>query len=131
MVTNSEHRRRPAVMMDVARLAGVSHQTVSRVLNNSSSVSELTRQRVLEAIAQLDYRRNGVARALVTRRSHTLGVISFDTTLYGPVSTLFSIEEAARDAGYVVSVASLRRMDTAEILEAVDRLMAQSVEGIL
>lgn len=130
-VMSSEPKRRPAVMMDVARLAGVSHQTVSRVLNNSSSVSELTRERVLQAIAQLDYRRNGAARALVTRRSHTVGVISFDTTLYGPVSTLFALEEAARDAGYVVSVASLRRMDRTEILDAVDRLIAQSVEGIL
>ena len=52
---------------------------------------------------QLDYRPNSVARALVTGRSNTLGVVSFDTTLYGPASTLFGIEQAAHEAGYFVT----------------------------
>ena len=57
--------------------------------------------------------------------------VSFGTTLYGPVSTLFAVEKAARDAGYGVSVASLRHPGRAGVLDAVDRLVAQSVEGIL
>ena len=102
-------RRRAAVMADVAKLAGVSHQTVSRVINDSAHVRPETRDRVLEAMRKLDYRPNSVARALVTGRSKTLGVVSFDTTLFGPASTLFGIERAAHDAGYFVSIVSLGR----------------------
>src|SRR3954464_12409348 len=97
---------RAVVMADVARLAGVSQQTVSRVLNDSPHVRPDTRTRVLEAVRKLGYRPNRVARALVTGRSRTLGVVGFDTTLHGPASTLFGIESAAHDAGYAVSVAS-------------------------
>src|SRR5689334_24076003 len=95
----SAKRGRPPGMMDVARLAGVSHQTVSRVLNEHPSVSDDTRRRVETAIVQLGYRRNTAARALVTRRTSTLGVVSVDTSQYGPAHTIFGIEEAARRAG--------------------------------
>ncbi|MCM2430663.1 LacI family DNA-binding transcriptional regulator [Streptomyces sp. RKAG337] len=121
---------RPPVMADVARVAGVSHQTVSRVLNGASHVREETRDRVLAAIRQLDYRPNSAARALVTRRSQTLGVVSFGSVLYGPASMLDGIEQAARSAGYFVSVASLRSLDSRSVQEAVDRLRDQGVEGI-
>ena len=100
--------RRSAVMADVAKLAGVSHQTVSRVINDSTHVRPETRDRVLAAMRRLDYRPNTAARALVTGRSRTLGVVSFDTTLYGPASTLFAIEQAAHAAGYFISIVSLR-----------------------
>ena len=101
--------RRTAVMADVAKLAGVSHQTVSRVINDSTHVRPETKQRVLDAMRQLDYRPNPAARALVTGRSGTLGVVSFDTTLYGPGSTLFAIEQAAHAAGYFLSPFSAAR----------------------
>src|SRR3954451_18973511 len=100
-------RKRRPVMSDVARLAGVSHQTVSRVINDNRHVRAETRERVELAMRQLDYRPNSVARALVTGRSKTLGVVSFDTTLYGPASTLYGIERAAHDAGYFITIASL------------------------
>jgi DNA-binding LacI/PurR family transcriptional regulator len=122
---------RQPVMADVARLAGVSHQTVSRVLNDNPHVKRETRERVLDAIRELDYRPNSAARALVTRRSQTLGVVSFDTTLYGPASMLYGIEQAARSAGYFVSIASLRSLDERSVQEAVDRLRDQAVEGVL
>src|SRR5450432_3739667 len=80
-------------MADVAQIAGVSHQTVSRVLNDHPAVRPETRDRVLAAIEMLGYRRNSAARALVTKRSQTIGVISFDTTLFGPASTLYGIEQ--------------------------------------
>src|ERR1044071_9553261 len=86
---------RAATMADVARTPGLSHQTVSRVLNDHPSVRPDTRARVLKAIVELGYRRNPAARALVTRRSQTIGVVSFDTTLYGPASKLAGIEHAA------------------------------------
>ena len=126
-----ESRRRTAVMADVARLAGVSHQTVSRVINDSAHVRAETRARVLAAMRTLDYRPNPAARALVTGRSRTLGVVSFDTTLYGPASTLFAIEQAAHAAGYFITIVSLLAMDRASVLGAVDRLRVQGVDGIL
>jgi DNA-binding LacI/PurR family transcriptional regulator len=124
-------RPRAVVMSDVARLAGVSQQTVSRVLNDSPHVRPATRARVLDAIGKLGYRPNRLARALVTGRSRTLGVLSFDTTLYGPASTLFAIERAAHDAGYLVSIASLRAPDAASLRRGVERLLEQGVEGVL
>jgi len=124
-------KRRPAVMADVAELAGVSHQTVSRVLNDSPHVRGETREKVLEAIRQLDYRPNSVARALVTGRSNTLGVVSFDTTLYGPASTLLGIEEAAHDAGYAVTISSLRSLNRDTVLAAIEQLRDQGVDGVM
>ena len=124
-------RRRTAVMADVAKLAGVSHQTVSRVINDSAHVRPETRRRVLAAMRQLDYRPNPAARALVTGRSRTLGVVSFDTTLYGPASTLFGIEQAAHAAGYFITVASLLALDRASVTSAIERLRIQGVDGIL
>jgi len=121
---------RPPVMADVARLAGVSHQTVSRVLNNHPNVRPLTRERVLAAIRELAYRPNAAARTLVTRRTHTLGVISFDTMLYGPASMLYGFERAAHDS-YFVSIASLPALDRGSMLDAVDRFLGQGVEGIV
>jgi DNA-binding LacI/PurR family transcriptional regulator len=122
---------RPAVMADVARRAGVSHQTVSRVLNDHPNVRESTRDRVLKAIDELAYRRNSTARALVTRRSQTLGVVAFDTTLYGPASTLFGIEQAARDSGYFLSIVSLKTITRNSVSEALGRLAEQAVEGLI
>jgi len=121
---------RPPVMADVARLAGVSHQTVSRVLNEHPNVRPLTRDRVLSAIRELAYRPNAAARTLVTRRTHTLGVITADTMLYGPTSMLYGFERAAHDA-YFVSVASLPALDRRSMLDAVDRFLGQGIEGII
>jgi DNA-binding LacI/PurR family transcriptional regulator len=128
---SAARRQRPAVMADVAKLAGVSHQTVSRVLHDSPHVRSDTRERVLDAMRKLEYRPNTVARALVMGRSRTLGVVAWDTTLYGPASTLFGIERAAHDAGYFVSIISLRSLDRASVLSAVERLRDQGVDGIV
>jgi DNA-binding LacI/PurR family transcriptional regulator len=124
-------RPRAAVMADVAKLAGVSHQTVSRVINGSEHVRGDTRERVEAAMRKLDYRPNSVARALATGKSKTLGVVSFDTTLFGPASTLFGIERAAHRAGYFVSIVSLLALDRTSVLNAVERLRTQGVDGIL
>ena len=117
-------------MADVARLAGVSHQTVSRVLNEHPNVRPLTRDKVLAAIRELAYRPNAAARTLVTRRTHTLGVITADTMLYGPTSMLYGFERAAHDT-YFVSVASLPALDRRSMLDAVERFLGQGIEGII
>lgn len=122
---------RAPVMADVARIAGVSHQTVSRVLNDHPNVRPTTRDRVLAAIRELGYRPNAAARTLVTRRTHTLGVISFNTTLYGPASMLYGIEQAAKQHDYFVTVAALAALDRRSVLDAVERLRDQAVEGII
>ncbi|MBV1853212.1 LacI family DNA-binding transcriptional regulator [Catellatospora tritici] len=122
---------RAAVMIDVARLAGVSHQTVSRVLNNHPSVREETRERVLRAVAQLNYRPNALARGLAGRRSRVIGVVSFDTILYGPAATLLGVERAARRAGYGISIVALEQLDRAGVATAVDALTEQSVAGVV
>ena len=129
-MTSLPDDKRPPVMADVARLAGVSHQTVSRVLNDHPNVRAHTRDRVLAAIRELAYRPNAAARTLVTRRTHTLGVISVDTMLYGPTSMLYGFERAAHDA-YFVSIASLPALDRASMLEAVERFVGQGIEGII
>jgi len=123
-------RRSPAIT-DVAKLAQVSHQTVSRVLNEHASVTPLTRARVLAAIERLGYRPNAAARALATGHSKTLGAVTLNTTFFGPVSTLYGIEQAARLAGYFLSVVSLRSIDRGSVRDAVGRLADQHVEGIV
>lgn len=127
--TTSGPTARP-VMADVARVAGVSHQTVSRVLNDHPNVSPGTRAGVLAAIRALGYRPNAAARSLVTGRTNTIGVISFDTTLYGPASMLYGIERAAHP-NYSVAIASLPNLDRSSMLEAAERFLGQGVEGII
>jgi len=122
--------RSPA-MTDVARLAGVSHQTVSRVLNDHPNVREQTRLRVRAAIAELGYRPNKAARALVTGRSQLLGVVAQNSTLYGPASLLAAFEQAAAEAGFAVSVGSVGRLDRESIAGAVERHLDQRVAGLV
>jgi DNA-binding LacI/PurR family transcriptional regulator len=118
-------------MSDVGRLAGVSHQTVSRVLNGSPRVRPETRQRVISAMRELGYRPNSIARALATGRTNMLGVVGFDTTLYGPASVLFGIERAAHEEGYLMIVASLKALDRGSVADAIERLRLRGVDGIL
>jgi len=124
-------RRRPTAMADVARLAGVSHMTVSRVLNDHPNVRPQTRQRVLDAIRQLDFRPNSAARTLATRRSNTLGIVTVDTTLFGPASMVYGFEQAAREAGYFVAMSSVRSPTPTSVVRALNRLREQGVEGVV
>ncbi len=119
------------VMSDVARLAGVSHMTVSRVINEPWRVRGATRDRVQSAIRTLGYRPNSAARSLATRKSRMIGVLALNTTLIGPASTLHGIEEAAQEAGYFVSVASAQRLTTEALRASVHRLVDQSVDGVV
>jgi DNA-binding LacI/PurR family transcriptional regulator len=117
-------------MADVAKLAGVSQQTVSRVINGSAGVHPRTRERVSAAVKLLDYQPNTTARALATGRSRTLGVVRVDTALYAPASTLYGIERAAHAAGYAVSVAS-RALEAGSTMATTERLRSSGVDGIL
>ncbi|HEY0188688.1 MAG TPA: LacI family DNA-binding transcriptional regulator [Cellulomonas sp.] len=118
-------------MSDVAALAGVSHQTVSRVLNEHPSVRPETRARVQQAILELGYRRNSAARTLVTRRSGTLGVVTTASAHHGPTATLLGLESAARAVGYYVSVAALDRVDAEALHGVLEHFLDQAVEGVV
>lgn len=122
--------RAPA-MTDVARLAGVSHQTVSRVLNGHPNVREHTRLRVRAAIAELGYRPNETARALVTGRTQLIGVIAPNSTLYGPSSLLAAFELAAAEAGFTVSLRRVKVLDRESIASAVEHHRGLRVAGIV
>ena len=130
-MTRTTGRPRHPVMADVAALAGVSHQTVSRVLNDHPYVTPETRERVTRAIAELGYRRNPAARALATRRSRVLGVVTTGTSQFGPANTLMGMEEQARAAGYFVSFVSLQQVDRAGLLAALEHLSEAGVDGVV
>ncbi len=121
---------RPPGMMDVARRAGVSHQTVSRVLNDAGSVRPATREKVLKAIEELGYRRNLSARALVTHHTRILGVVVAQGGYFGPGSTSSAIQTAARSRGYATMVASVSGGTAEEVSSAVSMLVDHGVEGI-
>lgn len=123
--------QRPPGMTDVARLAGVSHQTVSRVLNDSDRVRPATRERVEEAIRELGYRRNLTARTLVTRRSRVIGVIVAESGYHGPNMTSAAIQTAARERGYATLVAAIRDTSHDEVSQVLDLLRDHAVEGIV
>lgn len=118
-------------MSDVAATAGVSHQTVSRVLNGSELVKEETRVRVLAAIAELGYRRNNAARLLATNRSHRIGMISAHLVLHGPSMIAVSVQEAGHKAGYDVSLVAVENFSSESLRDAVGRLLDEAVEAIV
>jgi DNA-binding LacI/PurR family transcriptional regulator len=122
--------RAPSIR-DVARLAGVSHQTVSRVLNGHSSIRPETKQRVLDVMDELHYRPNRAARALVTSRSATLGVLSASSTQYGPASSIRALERAARAEGYFVNTVNVGGYDADEIEAALSYLQGLGIEGLV
>lgn len=123
--------RRPPRLEDVASRAGVSHQTVSRVVNNHPNVSKATRERVEAAIAELGYRRNTAARSLVTRRSQIIGVLGTELAQYGPANTLLGVQQAARETGYFVSIAALKDSGADSIADAVRYFTDQGADGII
>jgi DNA-binding LacI/PurR family transcriptional regulator len=115
-------------MADVASRAGVSHQTVWRVLNGSAVVRPATRERVLAAVEELGYRRNLAARHLVTNRSMAIGVLGPATAHFGPTSSMYAVEHALRDAGYRALLVSA---EPDESRSALDGLLDQSVEALV
>lgn len=122
---------RPTTMHEVARLAQVSPMTVSRVATGRGRVSTLTRQRVENAMQQLRYTPNIAARALVSGRSRTIGVITFDTSQYGPGAALLGIEHAAREQGYGVSISTLPDLSRTSMAEAMVMFLQRSADGIM
>lgn len=124
-------RRRPASMADVARHAGVSSQTVSRVANGLSNVDDTTRDRVLASMRAVGYRPNGAARALKYGRFHTVGVIMFTLETLGNVRTLDAIATEAAAADYTVTLMPVPDPTMGAVSGAYRRLSEQAVDGII
>jgi DNA-binding LacI/PurR family transcriptional regulator len=116
---------------DVARLAGVSQKTVSRVFNDEPNVTEETRNRVLAAARQLGYRPNSAARTLLTGRTYRIGVVSLGTALFGPSSLLVALERAARATRYSLTVANTFEDDATGVASAVESLLGRGVDAII
>lgn len=130
-MSETERVRAPNIR-DVAARAGVSYQTVSRVLNNSPSIKPSTKERVLAVIQEMGYRPNQAARALVTSRSRTIGVLSAQNdAYYGPTTAINAIEQAARQAGYRLSITNINSGDYASIQSGLDHLLSQSIEALV
>jgi DNA-binding LacI/PurR family transcriptional regulator len=124
-------RRRGPSMADVAREAGVSGQTVSRVSNGRSNVDEETRTRVLAAMRKLGYRPNSAARALRSGQFRNLGVIMFTLSSFGNMRTLDSIAIAAAGAGYSITLIPVGHPTQGEVSIAFTRLNEQAVDGVI
>ena len=126
---------RAPVIADVARVAGVSVPTVSRVLTGSTPVSADKRERVMAAIRELGYRPNASARALVSGRRSMIAIVAGDTTRYGYSTTIRGIEETARAAGYLVVITVVEASEDGTpdvaIEAALDLVLGQPVAGVV
>jgi DNA-binding LacI/PurR family transcriptional regulator len=116
---------------DVANLAGVSHQTVSRVLNNHPNLKASTREKVEEAIRELKYRPNQAARQLVTSQSKLIGMLLTESELYGPSSILNAMEREARGAGYSVLSISIDADKPDSWREGIEQLSRLDIDGVI
>jgi DNA-binding LacI/PurR family transcriptional regulator len=114
----------------VAAVAGVSHMTVSRVLNDHPNIKESTRKKVLEVIEQLNYRPNTAARALATQKNRRIGVMIESAREFGPLYTLRAVEDAARNAGYGVTSVPLSEHGALAAQDAVDYLISQGIDAV-
>lgn len=122
---------RAVSMNQIAKMAGVSHQTVSRVINGGSGVRPKTRERVEEVIQRTGYIPNTAARTLVTNRSGMIGVVAVGSFLFGPTHTLTTIEQAARKRNYATLLATVKEDSQTEFLRVVNTFLQRSVDVII
>jgi len=122
---------RGVVMVDVARVAGVSQKTVSRVVNGAPHVRPHVRERVKKAIEELGYRPNSAAQALARERSHTIGVLALGTRFFGPSRRVFTLEHEARRLGYTMALTSVPDLSARSVADGIDALLQRGVEGLV
>ncbi|HET6486670.1 MAG TPA: LacI family DNA-binding transcriptional regulator, partial [Spirochaetia bacterium] len=122
--------RRPPTIKDVAARAGVTVTTVSRCLNRRGYMSEATRVRIQQAMTDLDYVPNEIARSLLRRRSSIIGLIipTANHPFFGQLTT--SIEARAYEAGYKLMLCD-SRLDSEKESQYIDMLIRHQVDGII
>ena len=118
-------------IVQVAEAAGVSTQTVSRVVNNITGVLPETRERVQAAVKRLRYRPNVIARSLSQIRTRTLGVVTAGLDFFGPSKTLVGIERKANEEGFSLSLHLLHRPETDDVQSVIDGFISRQVDGII
>jgi DNA-binding LacI/PurR family transcriptional regulator len=128
--SDSQNGRKP-VIADVARLAGVSVPTVSRVLTGHIPVSEERRQRVLDAIEQLQYRPSSLARALKSGERRMIAILTSSTELYGYMRTIAGVERAAQEVGYSVVISTVKSANPDDAAAALAPVLEQQVAGAI
>jgi LacI family transcriptional regulator len=124
-------RNSRATIKEVASEAGVSTQTVSRVINNRPDVSPETRKNVQEIIDRLGYQPSALARSLIRQRSYTLGVVTAGLKYIGPSRTLSGITSAAEEAGYSLLLKELPHFSANNIAPIFQTLLSRHVDGII
>jgi DNA-binding LacI/PurR family transcriptional regulator len=124
-------KNRRITMSEVADLAGVSYQTVSRVVNGMRDVAPATRKRVLKLLGEVGYRPNLTARQLASQQSSVVGVVTFGTRLHGPTQIMVSIEQAVKEIGFSVMFAGIAEESVDEMRRAVTELCSHQVRGVL
>ena len=123
--------KRPT-LYDVAALAGVSHQTVSRLVKGHTNIGPELRTRVELAIATLDYRPNMVARSLATSRSNRIGCLFFDRfDEVGPTRIAQAASDRAREAGYFLDIVAMDPRDSDEIQRAMSLIHSGGLAGVM
>ena len=116
---------------DVAAAAGVSHQTVSRVLNDRPDVAEETRRTVWEVIEKLQYQPSAIARSLSQQRSLALGAVTAGLDYVGPSRVLNGLTAAAEELGYVLLLKELPTFDTQNLQPIFRSMIARQIDGII
>ncbi len=122
--------RRPTIRQ-VASAAGVSTQTVSRVMNKRPDVAAETRQRVLDVIDQLGYQPSEVARSLIHQRTYMIGVVTAGLKYTGPSRTISGITQAAEENGYALMIKELPRFDVHNVEPILKEFISRHVDGIV
>jgi LacI family transcriptional regulator len=125
------HKNDHVTIAQVAREAGVSTQTVSRVINNRQEISLETRQRVQDIINKMHYHPNVIARSLSQRRSHSLGVAASGIEYYGPSRSLLGIEQAANKLGYSIILSLVHHPEDGNVEKIFRNLVSRQVDGII
>ena len=125
-----QNKRQPTIK-DVAKAAGVSIQTVSRVINNRPDVASDTRKRIQKIVEELDYRPNAIARSLSTQRSYNFGLVTSGLEFIGPSVTLSGIANESEQLGYGLFLKEFPRFHSGSVRYLLDWLLEKQVDGII
>jgi DNA-binding LacI/PurR family transcriptional regulator len=129
-MSEPRNAKRPTIR-DVARRAGVSHQTVSRVIKGEDTVMDATRERVMAAIRELAFVPNAIARSLTSDRTHTLGIVTSDIADHFFGQAVSGAEAEARRQGYFVIIGSVEESPGDDEQAYLQLLLQRRVEGII
>ena len=130
-VARASRATKAATIYDVAKAAGVSHQTVSRLLKGYEGIRPQTREKVEQALDELGYRPNLTARSLKSGQSHRIGALTHEISHVGPARIVEGASAAAREAGYVLDIVSLDTRNPSAIEESLALITQHNLAGVL